>query len=180
MLAREADRLTAAGNEEAGQRKADVAMLLAEQIMAQADDDAPRYALTLQLAEAYNRSSKWGKARPLLESLMKGDMTAPDDQAPEDDQRLLTAYAEALFQLREYAEALPRFNRLVTNLPPRDQARFAALLRDLQCRTQLGHDAAGIIKVIDQQKYLYPDLGGPHLAEQFEILKRNNERRLSR
>ena len=94
------------------------------------------------------------------------------------DVRVLLGRAEALFQLGEFSSALPGFNRLAMGLPPADPVRWKALLRDLQCRTALEHAPQGIIKVIQQHKQLYPQLGGPDLAPQFEKLQRENERRL--
>ena len=85
--------------------------------------------------------------------------------------------AEAEFQLGEWQAALPRFNALAVGLPATDPLRFKALLRDLQCRTELKHPPRGILKVIEQQRFLYPDLGGPALAEEFGKVERANQRR---
>ena len=59
----------------------------------------------------------------------------------------------------------------------RAMKRWRALLRDLQSRTALGHPPRDIIKVIEQQRFLYPELGGPVLKRRFQDLLRENERR---
>ena len=90
---------------------------------------------------------------------------------------VLYGLAEAEFQLKKWEVALPRFNALAVGLPATDPRRFKSLLRDLQCRTALKHPPRGILKVIEQQRFLNPDLGGPVLAEEFEKLERENQRR---
>lgn len=91
--------------------------------------------------------------------------------------RAYAGLAEAHFRLNAFDDALPLFNALVLNLPRKDAGRWKYLLRDLQCRTARGEPAADIIKVIQQQRILQPDLGGPALAAEFEKLLRENERR---
>ena len=80
--------------------------------------------------------------------------------------------------LGEFATALPLFNRLATGLAADDTLRWKALLRDLECRTALGHPPEGIIQVIEQQKTLGSSLGGPEMAAEFEALLRENQRRI--
>ena len=82
-----------------------------------------------------------------------------------------------MFHLREFATALPLFNRLAITLAEADPTRWKSLLRDLQCRTALGHPPQEIIKVIQQQKHLYPKMGGAVLEAKFMKLQRDNERR---
>ena len=154
---------------------------------------ADRRALTVQFAEANLRAGRHQRARELFASLLSTAATAPrggrsihaavpttQDQAASnpslDDVRVILGYAEALFQLDEFALALPKFNRLATGLLPSDPIRWKSLLRDLQCRTSLRHPAQGIVKVIQQQRQLYPELGGSVLARQLEKLQRQNER----
>jgi hypothetical protein len=76
-----------------------------------------------------------------------------------------------------FGEALPIFNRFAIGLLPGDPARWRALLRDLQCRTELGHAPKDVLKVIDQQRRLHPDMGGPALAAAFDRLYLENQRR---
>jgi tetratricopeptide (TPR) repeat protein len=135
-----------------------------------------RDALTLQLAEANLRAGRFRRARELFESLAETQEASTAGRTLTDS-RVVLGHAEALFQLGAFDAALPQFNRLATGLPPSDPIRWKALLRDLQCRTELKEPAQGIIKVIHQQRHLYPDLGGPELAPVFEKLLWENERR---
>jgi len=170
------------GDGRAAAGKAEVALLLAEQIHRWAtrpESTLPsldRWAVTVQWAEANLHAGRHEQARSIYESCRSSEGLP---SAAADDPRLTLGYAESLFQLREYAAALTLFNRLATGLPAGDASRWKALLRDLQCRTALGHPAADIVKVIQQQRFLHPDLGGPILAPQFEQLQRENERRVT-
>ena len=181
-LAEESDLLRASGDDRAAQQKAEVAHLLAGEIAAwdaqhNAQASAPEHrSVEVQLAEAHLRAGLAAEARQRFEALRAGGASARE----ESDVRVAFGYAEALFQLREFDAALPRFNALAVELPPEDPLRWRALLRDLQCRTALGAPPAGIIQVIRQQEHLYPDLGGPVLAGEFERLQRENQRRHDR
>ncbi|MGB2985126.1 MAG: hypothetical protein WBE26_04520, partial [Phycisphaerae bacterium] len=181
-LAVDAERCQAEGDTISAQRTAEVALVLAQQIHEWAarpdngSDATDRRALTVQLAEANLRAGRYERARELFEPLVTSDASSLSPET-ESDLRVVFGHAEALFQLGEYASGLPEFARLATRLPPTDPIRWKSLLRDLQCRTALDHPPQGVIKVIQQQKYLYPDLGGPVLAAQFEKLQRENKRR---
>jgi tetratricopeptide (TPR) repeat protein len=178
------DKLRAAGNEGPAQQKAEVALLLAEQLNAWAEtNDATtasvdRRELRVQLAEANLQAGRYERARVLFD-----ECASPQDgvalSANETDLRVAFGQAESLFRLGQFAEALPKFNRLATGLTPTHPIRWKSLLRDLECRSALGEPAAGIIKVIEQQKYLHPELGGTALAAEFERVRRDNERRLT-
>jgi len=164
------------------QRKAEMALLVARQIhewaiRSDVVSPLPDHRTSVQLAEANLRAGHYQRARELFEPFLAANdgLAAPQSST---DVRVVLGHAEALLQLGEFASALPGFNRLAMGLPPTDPIRWKALLRDLQCRTALGHAPQGIIKVIQQHKQLYPELGGPALAPQFEKLQRENERRL--
>ncbi|GAG51635.1 unnamed protein product, partial [marine sediment metagenome] len=181
-LAGDAERLQETGDIRSSRERAEVALLLAQQIYdwaVRSDDARDKVdvrALTIQLADANLRADRYGEARELFGPLLAtGDESIPSDSA--GDVRVVLGYGESLFQLGEFALALSQFNRLAVGLPAADPIRWKSLLRDLQCRTALGHPPRDIIKVIRQQKHLYPGLGGPALASQFEKLLRQNERR---
>ena len=179
-LTDEIDLLKSRG--EAAKEKGAMALLLAEQIHQWSVNPkskmntANRRAVTVQLAEANLRTGRYERARTLFESLV-GDVDDGAAAGMSDDVRILLGYAEAQYQLGNTEAALPWFNRLATGLSPTDQIRWRALLRDLQCRTALDGDPIGIIKVIDQQERLHPELGGSMLASQFKKLRRDNVRR---
>ncbi len=181
-VAQQAKHRSAQGNKLAARRKAEVALVLAEQIVAWADKYATastpvdRPALAAQLAEAYLEVGQYRRARELFEPLAVTDQGSPLPTDP-TTLRALLGYAESLFQLGDWSAALPRFNKLAIALPPADPIRWKSLLRDLQCRTALQHPPRDLINVIEQQRFLCPDLGGPALAPEFEKLQRENQRR---
>lgn len=179
----DAENLRTTGDTEAAQQKAETALVLAQQIhnwIIRTDaggDERDRRAAVVQLAEAYLRTGHFGQARELLEPLI-ADAGGADSAVANMDARVISGYAESLYQLGEFEAALPVFNRLATKLRSDDPIRWKALLRDLQCRTRLEHPPQGITKVIEQQRRLYPEMGGRLLAPQFDKLLRENQRRL--
>ncbi|MGD2107973.1 MAG: tetratricopeptide repeat protein [Phycisphaerae bacterium] len=181
-LAADVEKLRARGDVERARRKADLALLVAQQIDALVQRSPPNQSpidrdnQTLQLAQANLSAGHPDEALVLFESLLEG--TGSDGLHRNGVVRqAVVGRAEAHFQLGEYAKALIEFNRLATSLPAEHPVRWRSLLRDLECRTALHEPPAGIIKVIHQQRQLYPDLGGPALTPQFEKLLRENERR---
>lgn len=160
----------------AQQRQAEIALILAQHIETWSHD-APttltpgtRRAIAVQLAEANLWSGHYDEALRRFDEL-----NATSDAAL--DRRVMLGRAETLYQLQRYDDALPIFNTLASRLATSDPARWRGLLRDLQCRTAMKHDPGGIIHVIEQQSFLYPDLGGPVLASKFQELLRHNQRR---
>jgi tetratricopeptide (TPR) repeat protein len=181
-VAQDADALAVATETERAMAKAQTALLLAEQIdtWARQSDAGPQdgllRAVTVQLAEANLRAQHYPKARELFESFLGvADGRAP--QAALIDARTRFGYAESLYHLGEFTQALPHFNHLAVRLPMDDSLRWKSLLRDLQCRTALGEPAEGIVRVIRQQQFLDSRLGGPVLSPKFLALLRENERR---
>ncbi|MCH7995110.1 MAG: hypothetical protein IIB57_11800 [Planctomycetes bacterium] len=184
-LADDARELRAKGDEAGGRRKAEVALLLAEQIMTWANQfnedvsDEQRRSLVIQLAEARLAVDQYEQARNLFASCLTVSEDSPG-RGDSKDLRVVYGYAESQFRLEEWAEALVRFNSLAMSLPADDPIRWRSLLRDLQCRTALEHPPQGIIKVIQQQRHLHPDMGDPLLAREFDKLQRQNQRRVDR
>lgn len=184
-LADDARELRAKGDEAGGRRKAEVALLLAEQIMTWANQfnedvsDEQQRSLVIQLAEARLAVDQYQQARDLFASCFAVSEDIPG-RGDTKDVRVVYGYAESQFRLEEWAEALVRFNSLAMSLPADDPIRWRSLLRDLQCRTALEHPPQGIIKVIQQQRHLYPEMGDPLLAREFDKLQRQNQRRVDR
>ncbi|MFQ5412996.1 MAG: hypothetical protein ACE5E6_00915 [Phycisphaerae bacterium] len=171
-------------DEPAASRKADAAVLVAETLRDLAGRDADperqegRYAFfEIQLAEAYLAAGRLDDARAMFERYVR-ETGADDGQGVRGDRRAVTGLAETCYQLGAYPRALRLFNGLAVSLSADDPLRWHALLRDLQCRTALGHAPAGIVKVIEQQRALYGALGGAALAAEFDRLERENRRRL--
>ena len=182
-MSADVDSLRAAGNELSAQRKAVVALLLAEQLSAWTETSGAtaasidRSELRVQLAEANLRAGRYDRAKELFDECA-APLEGTAVPTNETDLRATFGQAESHYRLGELSEALAVFNRLAMGLPPTHVIRWKALLRDLQCRTELDQPPGGVIKVIDQQKYLYPDLGGPVFSAEFDRLRRDNERRL--
>lgn len=157
-----------AGNEEVARRKAESALLLAEQLhtwAAGARETNPNihvdpYPFALQLAEAFLETGNWAKAREWF------DKCAADDRA-ENDSRVIFGRAEALFNLGEYDAALPLFDRFFRESNQDDPFWWRALLRNLQTRHELGEKPADLIKVIEQQRYLHPRMGSDQTRAAF-------------
>ncbi|RME37541.1 MAG: hypothetical protein D6788_09220, partial [Planctomycetota bacterium] len=186
-LAAEIDRCEREKDAPCGEADAALALLLARQIHQWVEDPghhepAPRRrAASIQLAEAFLRAGKAGDARAVFESLAHRSEGGRPAEASADrlEPRVDMGLAESLYRLGELRKALPRFNRLARRLPPSDPLRWRALLRDLQCRIALNEPPETIIKVIDQQERLFPELGGADLAAEFHKLRRTAERKLS-
>lgn len=183
-MAADVENLRAAGNAEAARQKADAALVLAQKLCEWASSPAGMTAsidarpLKLQLAEAYLAAGRFEQARDEFLSAVPG-LANPSVTTGGIDPRILHGYAASLQQLQEYGNALAFYNGLSVSLPPGHPLRWKSLLGDLQCRTALGQPPDGIIQVIQQQRYLYPDLGGPALSARFQELLRENERRRS-
>jgi len=178
----EADRLQAAGDQAGAGRQTEVALLLArhlQQWSERADVEitaAQRRELGVQLAEAHLKAGRFEEARDLFGRelpLDKTDLSSLDATGL----RAVYGHAESLYRMGDFAKALPEFNRLATGLPGGAGTRWKSLLRDLECRTKLNESPEGILKVIAQQRRLYPELGGAGLSAEFERLERENARR---
>ncbi len=173
-------RLADSGDEVGARTKARGALMLAEQIDEWADKtDMPaerKRAVTVQRAEAELRAGEYETARARFARCL-GVAEGPIDPDQIDDWQAAMGYAEALFQLGRHEGALPLFNRLTLGATPEQPLYWKMLLRDLQCRTALGHDPKGIIRVIDQKKFTHPNLGGSPYAEDLKKLLRENDRR---
>ncbi len=174
------ERARTTGKSDAAMEEAQLALLLAQQVYAwsqqqpSAEPQEDR-RLLIQLAQAHLHAHKYQRARELFEDCGAAELSGTAGHTL--DIAVDSGYAEALYQAGDYAAALPLFNRLALQLPETDRLRWRALLRDLQCRTALKQSPDDVIKVIEQQKYLYPNLGGSVLEPQFDKLLRENQRR---
>jgi len=177
----ERDRL--AGRDQQARDRARAAFRIAEGLYALGADQSDlfgpqaRYALRLQLAESALQTGDYPRAGDLFRQCCREDAERHEDGQPRDT-RAIRGAAEALFQLRRFDEALPLFNRLFQSLPRGQRPWWEALLRDLQCRTELGQEAKPIIKSIQQQKFFDERMGGSDLRRDFDALLTANERRL--
>lgn len=178
----EAEDAVDAGQPETATAKAEVAVLLAEQLKGLGKRKNATAAvsesrqLDLQLAEALILSREFVRARDVVRPLVDPE-TAGTPPRDEWETRARFALAEAQFGLRDLQPALQLFNVLATRLSPQHPLRWRALVRDLQCRTALGQAPGDILKVIAQQRYLFPELGGPIRTRELEQLEQENQRR---
>lgn len=177
-LVRQIKILRNAGEHETARPKAEIALRLAQELYDKADGEQAdnRRAMHKQLALALLEAGQVERAVGEFERLGMGGASL-SEQGPAVDVDVLFGYAEALYALERYNEALPRFNELATKLRPKEDLRWRALLLDLKCRTKLGQEPAAIIQVIEQQKFLYPDMGGPERSKEFDELHRRSQRR---
>ncbi len=183
-LSAESEKLLSSADPNGAMTKAQVALIVAQQInqwaaiYAEDIKDADGKSLTIQLAQANLRAGQYARAEELFQPLVTeiNQTSTPSDT--QIDPQVNYGYADAVFQQNKWGIALPYFNQLATKMKPDQPLRWRALLRDLQCRTSLGQNAADVLKVIQQQKFLFPEMGGSSLSEQFDKLMRENQRRL--
>lgn len=137
------------------------------------------YALRLQLAESALEAGDAARAGVLFRECVAEDGRRHEDGEARDS-RAIFGSAESYYQLEDYAAALPLFNRVFRGAKRGESIWWRSLLRDLQCRTQLQEDPAGIVKAILQHKYFDREMGGRELRRKFDALLTANERRVER
>ncbi len=162
--------------------KAETAVAIAKGIHTAAQDQPSLfnkqtvYALKLQLAESYLTANHPNEAATLFEQCLSEDAANSPDNQPRDS-RAIFGTAETRFQSDKFKDALPLFNQIYKSSPKPDILKWKSLLRDLQCRTNLNHPKEDIIRAIQQQRYLNPQLGSPNLRRQFDELLTQNQKR---
>ncbi|HNO79631.1 MAG TPA: hypothetical protein PKN33_16395, partial [Phycisphaerae bacterium] len=169
--------------QEEADRKAAAALLFAQQIFdsatSQNASEASMYRLRVQLAESYLEAGQYDKALLLFREAEQFDVSRYKD-GKSHDPRVVLGKARSLMMKKQFDEALILFNRLFVESPADAPHRFEALLGDLQCRTALGEDAAAIINVIEQHRFLSPNLGVDSVKKKILEVKAQNEKRLGR
>jgi tetratricopeptide (TPR) repeat protein len=130
----------------------------------------------VQQAEAHLIAGRFAEARQLFDPLIPKSDARPES-LDSLALRSLLGHAESLLREGDAARALPEFNLIATNLPPDHPFRWQALVGDLASRTALGHPPEGILRVIAQQRRLFPQMGGPAIAAQLDHIERENIRR---
>ncbi|NOS99216.1 MAG: tetratricopeptide repeat protein, partial [Phycisphaerales bacterium] len=179
----EIGRDRAGGRLEDARRRAETACAVAKGLHELAGERADLFragaadGLRVQLAEATLESGDYSRAADLFATCYDADAGRYDDGQPRDG-RVIRGRAEAYYGLGRFDEALPLFNTLFRSAQRGETAWWSALLRDLQCRAELKHDPAGIIKAIEQHKFYDKQMGGPELRRRFDALLTTSERRL--
>ncbi len=192
LLARfrgEMDRLRDEGREDDVRRTAGEAARLAETLERWAMMCAvtrPTTASAPGAADARRRlgeSARLARIAALLDAgraeeacrLIEG--RSPDER---DDAEWRFVRAECLYRSGDYREALPVFHRVWQTAEEASPLWWRALLRNLQCHTEIGTDPDEILQAIRQRRHRHQDMGGPALLRQFDALQRKNEDRQSR
>ncbi len=184
-LAEALEKESVDGAAEGAEMRSELARRIAEQLCIWAQqpqshvDEAGLRALKLQLGEALVRAGEPAQARQVfLECGARSAAAAPSGAGV--DARAVMGLAESHYVSGEFDAALPLYNKIATTLSPQFPMRWKALLRDLQCRKELGHDPAGIAKVIQNQQvdrhYADPAAGGRYVSA-FEALLKASQRR---
>ncbi len=189
----EVDRLRSSGEVDAAHERAQTALMLARAIRSWSESpggtaplnpakpggltDQARRAIRVQLGEAHLSAGQPARAIQVFSAELPEQ---PDGLSTDNVVlRAILGTARAQAEIGECSAALSTFHRLATGLSSRSEIRWEALVGDLSCRTSLRHPPDGIVRVIEQQKHLYPELGGPRTTARIEKLLRENQRRLA-
>jgi len=130
----------------------------------------------IRLAGAHLLAGDYARALEISSALLQGEAR----RRPEGGGRNLEALqcqAEALYQLGRYAEAQPVFYELWALQPEGSDDWWQALLRSLQCHTEMNSPPAGIVAEIRRLRHTRPAMGGPVLQAEFERLEQINTQR---
>ncbi len=174
-LQREIEQQKKSGHTEQAARYMTLALGLAQQLdkWAVAHPDAlkpqQRYAIRYRLARAILQGGQAERALPLFEDLSKEDAQQSGGQTK--DAGVLEGRAACLFSMGRWSDARQAYMDIWRRAQPRSEMWWQSVLHSLQCSAQLkDEDPNKILKAIRQHKDLYPDMGGPTLAKQFDEL----------
>lgn len=129
----------------------------------------------VRLAGAFLMAGDHERALELVSEIL------PDDPSQVSGVRVnleaLNCYAESLYQLGRYEEAQPVFYRLWGIHTEGGDYWWLALLRSLQCHTEMGSPPGRLVQEIRRLRYTRPDMGGPRFEPQFDRLEQINTQR---
>lgn len=166
-LREKADRLRDAGDA-AGVRELGVeAAALAERLERWSAEHAPADVAAVRLA----------RAEALLAADRPADAATLADAAPERTPDWQFIRAECLYKAGRYSDALPMFLGVWNSAPERSSLWWRALLRNLQCHTEIGTDPKEILASIRQHEQIDAGFGGPATRREFERLEARNRQR---
>ena len=178
LLARLRDRIEAARTEGDGDAVRDLseeAAKLAEQLERWTASRSPR--AQVGAAAPSIEAVRLARAMALLDAGRVKAARRIAETQPADATGWQFVRAECMYRERAYREALPIFNQVWRAEEEARPLWWRALLRNLQCHTEVGTDPQEILQSIRQYEHRYRDLGGPALRREFEALKAQNERR---
>jgi predicted Zn-dependent protease len=174
-MQREIEQQQKGGHNEQAARYAALAAGLAEQLNKwaaqhpQALTPEQRYAVRYRLARAVLQAGQAERALGVFEELYKEDAARNGGTAK--DGGVLEGRAACMYSLGKWMDARQAYLDIWRRATPRSDMWWQSIFRSLQCAAQIrDEDPSKILKVIRQHKDLYPDMGGPALAKQFDEL----------
>jgi len=143
------------------------AAALADKIERWAAERSPAAASTARLA----------RAMALLDADRPDEARKLAEGQPTKDIDWQFIRAECLYRSNAYRDALPVFNGVWKSAEEGGRLWWRALLRNLQCHTEIGTDPDEILQSIRQYQHHHKDMGGPAMQREFETLRKRNEQR---
>jgi hypothetical protein len=135
----------------------------------QADPDS----LEIRLAGAHLLNGNYERALEIVTKCLQREARADPDRSP-CGLEARRYQAEALYQLGRYQQAQPIFYDLWVAEPEGSAGWWRALLRSLQCHTEMNTAPARIVAEVRKLRHTWPDMGGPYLKAQFDALEQIN------
>jgi len=178
-IQRAADR----GDTQAMQSTADEAAKLAERLLAWARSHPERMSPAETLTVMVWRAWALLEAGQASEALRLYDQAAqrlaelknvPDAPVGGLQTEVRLGKAECLLAANKPAEALPAFNEMLSQVPEHSPNWWRAYVGTLECHTRLKSDPDQIRRSIQQQRRLFPDLGGPRWKRELERMEKVN------
>ncbi len=164
-----------AGDESAVRRIAGEAALLGDLLdpagpFLKTLDDRRRLLVRIWRAWVLLKSGRADAAMGALDAIDHAELAAHEDLKIE----YTLGWAETRLALGQSESARDAFNKVWLNTAERSPAWWRSYVGSLQCHTALGNDPQRIVKSIQQQKYLAPDLGAPRWKRTLEQIEKTN------
>lgn len=166
-----------AGDEAAIRRMAGEAASLGDLLLEQNGaslktlDDRRRLLVHIWRAWVLLKSGRAEEAMAAFEAMDQASLAAHEDLKIE----YTLGWAETRLAVGQYEPARDAFNKIWLNTAERSPAWWRSYVGSLQCHTALGNDPQRIVKSIQQQKYLAPDLGAPRWKRALERIENINQ-----
>ena len=126
---------------------------------------------TAQHAPHQTAQVRWLRAMVLLDAERADAARQLADKESADEPPWLFVRAECVYRQKAYRDALPLFNRVWHAAEEASDLWWRALLRNLQCHTEIGTDVEQILEAIDQHRHRYPTMGGKAFLREFDALE---------
>ncbi|MBN1490269.1 MAG: hypothetical protein JXA69_10155 [Phycisphaerae bacterium] len=132
---------------------------------------------TAQHAPHQTAQVRWLRAMVLLDADRVDAARQLADNESADEPRWLFVRAECIYRQKAYRDALPLFNRVWRATEEASELWWQALLRSLQCHTEIGTEPGQILESIDQHRHRYPTMGGKAFLREFDALEKRHRNR---